>query len=130
LENNMDGLYHDQLLEAAEDTTHKGQLEKADVIARHRNASCGDQVKIWVRLSDDKHAVSEIKWDGDGCVISQAAMSVLVAKINQTQPTLAEIKSWSLDEILTWLQLETISPGRLKCVLLGLETLHQHLNLA
>ncbi|HLV55920.1 MAG TPA: SUF system NifU family Fe-S cluster assembly protein [Actinotalea caeni] len=41
------------------------------------NPTCGDEVRLRVRLSDDGTRVADVSWEGVGCSISQASTSVL-----------------------------------------------------
>jgi len=43
------------------------------------NSACGDSITVYFRLKSGK--VSDFKWIGSGCAISQAAASILSEKI-------------------------------------------------
>lgn len=43
------------------------------------NSSCGDSLTVYLRLKSGK--VADLKWQGTGCAISQAAASILSEKI-------------------------------------------------
>ena len=43
------------------------------------NPTCGDEATIHVEVSDDEpHTIKRLVWDGHGCSISQASLSVMV----------------------------------------------------
>jgi nitrogen fixation protein NifU and related proteins len=113
-------LYQEIILEAARHPQHRGQLVDADHVVSELNASCGDQVTLYLKVSSETGQVIELKWEGTGCVISQAALSELAAKINAEQLTLSEIQALTKSDIEALLGIEEISPGRIKCLTLGL----------
>lgn len=114
----MNDLYHEDLLDEAKNPNNFGDLTDADVTTTQFNASCGDVITVSVKLSEDKTKIADIKWKGHGCIISQAAMSVLSEKIKGYPVT--KIQELSQESILEELGLPEISMGRVKCLLLGL----------
>ena len=73
-------------------------------------------------IVDAAGAVSDVAFSGRGCAISQASASLLTDEI-KGRPA-AEIEAMTNQDILDLLGIE-ISPARLKCALLSLDTL-QH----
>lgn len=120
-----DDLYQQQLLQEAHHPHNKGTLDAHDVVGAVINASCGDRAELFLQLSDDKKTVIDAKWQGDGCIISQAGLSVLSEHIKGK--SLSELRKLQMDDVLSWLGLETIAPGRTKCLMLGLAALQRAL---
>ena len=114
----MNNIYHEDLLDEAKNPNNYGELENPDLVSTQYNASCGDVITVSVKLSADKKKINDIKWKGQGCVISQASMSVLSEKIKGF--TVDKILNLTSDEILVELGLNEISVGRVKCLNLGL----------
>ncbi|OGJ57766.1 hypothetical protein A3H90_00125 [Candidatus Peribacteria bacterium RIFCSPLOWO2_02_FULL_55_36] len=79
------------------------------------NPACGDEITVGISLQNDH--ISEICWDGTGCAISQAAMSMLSEELEGK--TLEDIDHLTKDSLLALLGVP-IGPRRLKCALLGL----------
>lgn len=121
----MTDLYQEQLLEEARHPYGQGALADADLVLEGINASCGDQLTIYAKLSPDKKVIQELKWVGQGCVISQAAMSVVAAEFEGQ--SVSKLESFDQSALLAKLGLDIISPGRIKCLLLGLNTLRREL---
>lgn len=119
-----DDLYHEQLLDLAQQPHHSGTLDQPDHVWHGFNASCGDEVTIFVKFSPDGQQITNLTWQGQGCVISQAAMSV-VADLAQGK-TRAELEKLTFEQILAGLGLDQVSPGRVRCVTLGWQTILQH----
>ena len=75
-------------------------------------------IRIDIRVKDN--VVQEIRFDGKGCAISQAAASMLTEMVEGK--SLEEVKKFGKDAILNALGIE-LGPVRLKCALLCLKVL-------
>ena len=71
----LDSLYQEVILDHYKRPQHKGLAETYDAQVHHVNPSCGDEITLNVTLDGDK--VASITWDGVGCSISQASVSIL-----------------------------------------------------
>ena len=71
----LDSLYQEVILDHYKRPQHKGLAATYDAQVHHVNPSCGDEITLNVSLEGDK--VAEITWDGVGCSISQASVSIL-----------------------------------------------------
>jgi len=109
-------LYHDLILDEAKHPSNFGQLETADQRIVEYNASCGDQVKIDLKIKDGQ--IVDLKWRGSGCIISLAATSQLSRKLIGMK--IVEVKKLNTKNMLALLGLDNISPGRIKCLMLSL----------
>jgi nitrogen fixation NifU-like protein len=95
------------------------------ILAEELNPSCGD--RIGVALKTEKEAVTEIKFWGEGCVVSIAAMSMLTERIKSIR-SIRSIKSITSEDVLKLLGgKEMVPPARLKCALLGWEAVRKAL---
>ena len=72
-------MYQAAILEHARRTRHRGVLDPADARQEGINPSCGDELLLTLRLTD--HAVTEVRYDGKGCAISQASASLMAEAI-------------------------------------------------
>jgi nitrogen fixation NifU-like protein len=71
----LDSLYQEVILDHYKRPQHKGLATSYDAQVHHVNPSCGDEITLNVTLNGDK--VAAITWDGVGCSISQASVSIL-----------------------------------------------------
>ena len=71
----LDSLYQEVILDHYKRPQHKGLAASYDAQVHHVNPSCGDEITLNVTLDGEK--VSAITWDGVGCSISQASVSIL-----------------------------------------------------
>ena len=97
---------------------NRGTVANAEISAEDNNPLCGDTIKITAKVNEGK--IAEIKFDGQGCAISQAATSMLTEHMQGKD--VSEAKRLSKKDILAMLNIP-ISPVRLKCALLGLKVL-------
>ena len=97
----------------------KSQMENGKYLEHtEENLSCGDTVTLHLLIKNDH--IEGISWDGTGCAISQAAMSLLSEELNGKTTT--EIDALKPKDIYDLLGVP-IGPRRVKCALLGLHTL-------
>lgn len=115
----MDDLYREIIIDRYKNPQYRGILDPHDISFEDDNPLCGDHIRIDLRLGVDGR-VSEAKFDGQGCAISQASADLLVESIQGK--TLEDIKALTKDDLLEMLGLE-LGPVRLKCALLSLKVL-------
>jgi nitrogen fixation protein NifU and related proteins len=80
----LEELYQDIILDHYRRPRNKGKVIPADVSSTGNNPLCGDEIEITVKLNDGK--ISEIKFDGHGCSISQASASIMTQKLTGKTP--------------------------------------------
>ena len=115
-------LYHQLLLEEAHHPRHQGSLDQPDATAQTTNASCGDSVTVELRFSTDKSQIEQMAWRGAGCIISQAFLSLLSDWVQGK--TIQQVLALTKEEMLNWIDKSELSPGREKCLTLGLRAVH------
>jgi nitrogen fixation NifU-like protein len=119
----MDDIYRQYILEHYRDPRNHGHLDQPDIHAADTNPLCGDRVEIDLHVRDDR--VTDVRFSGRGCAISQASASMLTEKIEGA--TLDELRALTPQDILDMLGVE-IGPARQRCALLSLRVLHQGIN--
>jgi nitrogen fixation NifU-like protein len=117
----MDDLYRDEILEHYREPHNFGSLDAPDATYEGHNPLCGDRITMMLTVGDTG-TVTDVAFSGRGCAISQASASLLTDEV-KGRPA-AEIEAMTNQDILDLLGIE-ISPARLKCALLSLDTL-QH----
>jgi nitrogen fixation NifU-like protein len=121
----MDDLYRDYILEHYRRPHNFGVLEGATTTQEGANPLCGDRITLQLKVEDG--AVAGVGFTGRGCAISQASASLLTDELRGK--TLEQAAQLSRQDVLDLLGIE-ISPARLKCALLSLDTLHRALGQA
>jgi len=118
----MNDLYQEAILDEYKHLQNKGELSDADITLEGGNASCGDEITVYVKV-DGEGGISDISWTGTGCVISQVGISLLTQKVKSEKWKVQDISKLTKKNILELLGLEQISAGREKCLMLGVNTL-------
>ena len=119
----MDDLYRDEILEHYRRPHNFGTLTDPDVSYEGANPLCGDRLTLMLDL-DESGTVTDVAFTGRGCAISQASASMLTDTLRGR--TTAELDQLAKDDVLELLGID-ISPARLKCALLSLDTLQRAL---
>lgn len=114
-------IYKQNIIDHYKHPRNKGVIDNADFVFYEINTLCGDALKFYFKIEDGK--VADVKFEGEGCAISQSAASMLTEELKGM--SIKEIKTQiNKDFILEMLGIE-VNPARLKCALLSLECLKQ-----
>jgi nitrogen fixation NifU-like protein len=70
----LDSLYQEVILDHYKHPLNKGLSETYGAQVHHVNPSCGDEITLNISAKDG--VISSITWDGVGCSISQASVSI------------------------------------------------------
>jgi nitrogen fixation protein NifU and related proteins len=116
----MDDLYRDYILEHYRRPHNFGVIDEPTASFEGSNPLCGDRITMQIGVRDG--VVERVGFTGRGCAISQASASLLTDEI-KGKPV-AEIEKLGSTDVLDLLGID-ISPARLKCAILSLDTL-QH----
>lgn len=109
-------MYQEEILEHYRHPHNTGRIENADVVQIEKNPMCGDELTFTMTLKNGM--VSDVKFEGQGCAISQAAASLLTDEI--IGRPIQEVKKLQKEQVLQLLGVE-LGPTRLKCALLSLQ---------
>ena len=115
-------LYQELILDHYKHPRNKGPLPGATLNAKDSNPLCGDEVILHLNL-DGTHRISEVRFEGQGCAISQASASILTTMLKGLPR--ADVEALNQDALLKKLGIP-LSVVRVKCALLS----HQVLRLA
>ncbi len=131
----MEQLYQQLILDHAKHPHGKGLAEPGTAESHQVNPTCGDEVTLRVHLDGD--ILGKVSWDGQGCSISQASLSVMselvegrpvarAEELGETFRALMHSRGAGLDEDLedelgdaTAFTGVAQFPARVKCALLG-----------
>ena len=114
----LDSRYREVILDHYKNPRGHGVIDGADAEAEGQNPLCGDEVSIAVAFDGD--TIADVKFQGRGCAISQAATSMLMDMVKGRSAE--EVASMSREELLDEVGIP-LTPVRLKCALLGLGVL-------
>jgi nitrogen fixation NifU-like protein len=115
-----DDLYREVILDHYKNPRRHGPLESADARAEGLNPLCGDEVSVYVAFDGDGDTIGDVRFEGRGCAISQAATSMLMEMVEGRSAE--EVAAMPKEELLEEIGIP-LTPIRLKCALLGLGVL-------
>jgi nitrogen fixation NifU-like protein len=129
----LDSLYQEVILDHYKHPLNKGLSDSYGAQVHHVNPSCGDEITLNVTSEDG--IIKSITWDGVGCSISQASVSIAsdllvnksFAEANSILSEFSELmqskgtKQGNPDVLEDAVALAGVSkfPARIKCALLG-----------
>lgn len=114
-----DDIYREIILDHYRNPRNKGKLPDADISTHDSNPLCGDEIDIHMKIFGDK--ITDVKFEGRGCAISQASASMLTEMV-MNKP-LTNIKDIAKTDILENIGLTNLGPARVKCALLALKVM-------
>jgi nitrogen fixation NifU-like protein len=88
----LDDLYQQIILDHNKKRVGFG-LNAGGFPSHQYNPTCGDEITLTVRLSDDGSTISAFEWEGSGCSISQASASLMTSEA--TGMTVAEFEEFA-----------------------------------
>jgi len=136
----LDELYREVILEHYKSPRNQGRLVEPDVATRGHNPLCGDDIEISLDVESD--VVTDIRFQGKGCSISQASASMLTEAVKgktteEARELISAFKSMMRGDTVSLSDLGDIEalqgvrkyPVRIKCALLAWTTLQEGLDI-
>ena len=68
-------MYKNIIIENTKEKEHKKEIE--GIVKEGVNPSCGDELKIFVKMNEDNSIIQEISFTGRGCAISEASANIM-----------------------------------------------------
>lgn len=117
-------MYSEAILRYYEMPPNKHKLESANRVSRKDNPLCGDEITVFLKVNS-KGVIEKASFEGQGCAVSQASVSMLLETIEGKK--LSDARKITEEKVLEMLG-GKISPARLKCAFLGLNALKESVN--
>lgn len=118
----MNTLYHEELVEHYKYPKNKKSIHHAHFSANDENPSCGDSISFEGII--ENNILTDIGFDGKGCVISQATTSMLTDFC--LGKSVDELNNLTEEDIFKLIQIP-LGPVRAKCATLSLQVLNKGL---
>ncbi len=138
----LNDLYQEVILDHNKNPRNFREIENADKTADGNNPLCGDALRVYVAMEDEK--VADVAFKGSGCAISKASASMMTQIVKGKSKEEAETLFHEFQQMVTGeLDTETDEnslgklkifagvlefPARVKCASLSWHTLHAALN--
>lgn len=134
----LNELYQQTIKQHNLDPCGLGKIENADFKLQGYNPSCGDELEIYLNLSqsDSTTKIDNIGFEADACAICQASLSLmcqhsqskttedLLKDIQQFEEALKHDKTSTLDSLHCLTAVKKF-PSRINCALLPWQTLRK-----
>ena len=114
----MDDFYRENILDHYKNPRNAGHLEHPTTTADGVNPLCGDELSVELEIEGD--TVQDVRFNGRGCAISQAAASMISDVVKGK--TVAEVRALGSEDVLEELGIP-LTPIRLKCAMLSVSVL-------
>lgn len=112
------------ILQHGRTSPYRGKMKNPTQSVELDNPLCGDSVRIDLKIANGE--VEDICFSGEGCLISQAAVSLLVGEVKRVK-MVEKVKRFNEKTVLKLLGIP-LTLSRVKCAMLSLETLRKTLN--
>lgn len=136
---NLDTLYRQVIMDRYKKPRNKGMLEDGSMTIDMNNPTCGDRIRLTMKIEDGK--VNDVKFDGDGCSISMSSASMMTQAIKgkDVETALAMSETFSLmiqgkeyDDEMDLGDIEALQgvskfPARIKCATLAWKAMEKGL---
>ncbi|MDD4409247.1 MAG: iron-sulfur cluster assembly scaffold protein [Candidatus Pacebacteria bacterium] len=112
-------IYSDKVIQHFKNPHNQGSIENADTVGEVGNPSCGDVMKIYLKIED--RIIKDVKFETLGCAAAIAVSSALTDMV----------KGKSIDEALEITRQQIIEDlgglpeVKVHCSMLGIEALHE-----
>ncbi len=110
-------LYKENIIDHYKNPRNKRKMDDCAIEHKELNPLCGDEITVFIDV--DKEKVIDASFQGQGCAISQASISMLTDKLKGMSIT--EAQTLQREDILEMLGIP-VGPVRMKCALLSLKT--------
>ena len=115
--------YSKKVIEHFKNPHNQGRIKNADAIGQVGNPSCGDVMKIYLKIDNKKgeKIIKDIKFETLGCAAAISVSSALTDIVKGK--TISAALKITKDQIVK--NLGGLPPVKVHCSMLGVEALHQ-----
>lgn len=112
-------IYSDKVIEHFKKPHNQGVIKDADAVGQEGNPVCGDVMKIYLKVKDNK--IEDIKFETLGCAAAIAVSSALTDLVKGQ--TLEQALKITKDKVVD--DLGGLPTAKIHCSMLGVDALHQ-----
>ncbi len=111
-------MYNEKVIDHFKNPRNQGSMENSDASAQVGNPVCGDIMKLYLKIVDNR--IEDIKFETLGCVAAIANTSVLTELAKGK--TLEEAKQINRDMVVA--ELGGLPDAKIHCSMLAIDALH------
>jgi len=112
-------LYTDKVIEHFKNPHNQGQIKDADAVGEKGNMACGDVMKIYLKVKDDK--IDDIKFETFGCAAAIAVTSAMTDLAKGAK--LDKAHAITKDDVVK--ALGDLPSSKIHCSMLGIDALQE-----
>ncbi|MBC8412344.1 Fe-S cluster assembly scaffold protein NifU [bacterium] len=112
-------MYSEKVMDHFTNPRNVGEMSDADGVGQEGNPTCGDMMKLYIKVKDD--IITECKFQTFGCGAAIAVSSMVTeVALGKTLDEALKITKQSLSEAL-----DGLPPQKMHCSNLGADALHK-----
>ncbi len=115
-------IYSEKVMDHFTNPRNVGEIENASGIGEVGNAKCGDIMRVYLKVEDEKIVDCKFKTFGCGSAIASSSMATELIK----GKTLDE--AWRLTNVAVAEALDGLPPVKMHCSVLAEEAIHKAIN--
>ena len=115
-------LYTEKVMNHFKNPHNQGIIDDADAVGQEGNPVCGDVMKIYLSIKENK--IDDIKFETLGCAAAIAVSSMLTDMAKGM--TLDDALKLGKDDVVK--ELGGLPDAKIHCSMLGVDALHQAIN--
>ncbi|MBN2380792.1 iron-sulfur cluster assembly scaffold protein [candidate division WOR-3 bacterium] len=111
--------YSKKVIEHFKHPRNVGEITDADATALEGSPACGDMLKLTIKVDEETHVITDIKFESFGCASNIATGSILTEMVKGRTIEEAEKVTWkqAADE------LDGLPPVKMHCAVLAIDAL-------
>jgi nitrogen fixation NifU-like protein len=111
-------LYSETVLDHFKNPRNQGKIDDANAIGQEGNPTCGDVMKIYLKIEND--VINDIKFETLGCAAAIAVSSAMTEAVKGK--TIEEALALKKDDVVK--NLGGLPLPKIHCSMLGIDALH------
>jgi nitrogen fixation NifU-like protein len=117
MSDDMNGPYSDKVMDHFMEPRNMGDIKDADAVGTVGNPACGDVMRLYIKVEDDKITEAKFKTFGCGAAIATSSMATEMIK----DKTLEEAEKVTNEAVAE--ALDGLPPNKMHCSVLAQEAI-------
>ncbi|HAK43340.1 MAG TPA: Fe-S cluster assembly scaffold protein NifU [Clostridium sp.] len=115
-------IYSEKVMDHFTNPRNVGEIEDANGIGEVGNAKCGDIMRVYLKVEDNKVVDCKFKTFGCGSAIASSSMATELIKGKSLD------EAWTLSNVAVAEALDGLPPVKMHCSVLAEEAIHKAIN--
>ena len=117
MSDDMNGPYSEKVMDHFMNPRNMGDIKDADAVGTVGNPACGDVMRLYIKVKDDKIAEAKFKTFGCGAAIATSSMATEMIK-DKTIDEASKVTNEAVAEAL-----DCLPPNKMHCSVLAQEAI-------